>query len=66
VKIEDGEWQMGSATVSVVALGVQLGIRLKEEARTTFQWIRHNSQVPRLRAKGYHRVNLKVFPYYIA
>jgi toxin ParE1/3/4 len=43
-----------------------LGIRLKEEVRVAIQWIGKNPDVPRLRAKGYRRVNLKVFQHYIA
>ena len=43
-----------------------LGIRLKEEARGTLRWILEHSDLPSLRAAGYRRVNLKVFPYYVA
>lgn len=43
-----------------------LGSAFKEEARTVFQWIRKNPELPRPRQKGYRRVNLKVFPYYVA
>ncbi len=43
-----------------------LGIRLKEQARTAILWIANNPEVPRLRPKGYRRVNLKVFQHYIA
>jgi len=43
-----------------------LGIRLKEEVRAAIRWIGKNPDVPRLRAKGYRRVNLKVFQHYIA
>jgi toxin ParE1/3/4 len=44
----------------------RLGLRLKEEARQVIQWIENNAFLARLRPKGYRRVNLKVFPYYIA
>lgn len=43
-----------------------LGLRLKDEARWLFQWISQNPTVPRVRPKGYRRVNFKVFPYYVA
>lgn len=43
-----------------------LGLRLKEEARAVIRWILQNPELPRLRAVGYRRVNLKVFPYYVA
>ena len=42
-----------------------LGVRLKEEFRAVIQWIGDNPEIPRLRPKGYRRVNLKVFRYYI-
>ncbi len=43
-----------------------LGLRLKQEVRDALDWIRKNPEIPRVRAKGYRRVNLKVFRYYIA
>jgi len=43
-----------------------LGVRLKEEVRQAIQWIRNNPLLPRIRPKGYRRVNLRAFPYYIA
>jgi len=39
-----------------------LGTRLKSEAREAIHWILLNPELPRLRARGYRRVNLKVFP----
>jgi hypothetical protein len=42
-----------------------LGHRLWEEVDQHISWIEKNHDVPRLRS-GYRRVNLKVFPYYIA
>ncbi len=43
-----------------------LGVRLKEEVKTVVDWIADQPDLPRVRSKGYRRVNLKVFPYYIA
>ena len=43
-----------------------LGLRLKAEGDHPINWIGENVNVPRLRPKGYRRVNLKVFSYYIA
>ncbi len=42
-----------------------LGIRLKEEARQCLRWIRSNACLPRVRQRGYRRVNFKTFPYYV-
>ncbi len=43
-----------------------LGLRLKDEVDQHVNWILSNATVPKLRSGGYRRVNLKVFPYYIA
>jgi hypothetical protein len=43
-----------------------LGIRLKEEVKSVLTWIADQPELHRIRSKGYRRVNLKVFPYYIA
>jgi plasmid stabilization system protein ParE len=43
-----------------------LGIRFKEEVRQAVTWINEHPWLPRVRSKGYRRINLKVFPYYIA
>ncbi len=45
---------------------VGLGLRLKDEVNQHVDWISDNSTVPQVRRGGYRRVNLKVFPYYIA
>ena len=43
-----------------------LGLRLKEEVEAIVAWIAEHPELPRVRPMGYRRVNLKVFPYYIA
>ena len=43
-----------------------LGSRLWEEVDRHIAWIERNYEVPRSRPGGYRRVNLKLFPYYIA
>jgi len=43
-----------------------LGLKLKEEVDYHVTWIFYNSKSPRLRSGGYRRVNLKIFPFYIA
>lgn len=44
----------------------ELGRRLWQEVEEHILWISLHSDVPRLRLGGYRRVNLRVFPYYIA
>jgi plasmid stabilization system protein ParE len=43
-----------------------LGIRLKEEVRAALAWIAENPELVRLRPNGYRRMNLKIFPFYLA
>ena len=44
----------------------RLGQRFWAEVDRHIAWIAGNAEVPRLRDGGYRRVNLEVFPYYIA
>ena len=43
-----------------------LGIRLKNQVKQGIRWIEDNYELPRVRQKGYRRINCKSFPYYIA
>ena len=43
-----------------------LGQRFRDEVDQHMRWIGGHADVPRLRPGGYRRVNLKVFPHYIA
>jgi plasmid stabilization system protein ParE len=43
-----------------------LGQRFRDEVDQHIQWVIGHVGVPRLRPGGYRRVNLKVFPHYIA
>ena len=43
-----------------------LGVRLKQDVKNAVAWIADHAELPGLRPKGDRRVNLKVFPYYIA
>ena len=43
-----------------------LGERLWLEVDEHLQWIAENPLLPRLRPGDYRRVNLKIFPYYVA
>jgi len=43
-----------------------LGLKMKTEVNQHVNWILKNSTIPRIRNSGYRRVNLKIFPYYIA
>jgi plasmid stabilization system protein ParE len=43
-----------------------LGSRFRDEVVAAANWIVQNPEMPRLRPKGYRRVNLRAFPHYIA
>ena len=43
-----------------------LGVRLNLELRAAVAWIAEHPELAHVRPKGYRRVNLKVFPYYVA
>ena len=64
--LQEAEDELNEAIAYNEDLEAGLGQRLKEEARATMLWIQNNPELPRLRPKGYRRVNLKVFPYYVA
>jgi plasmid stabilization system protein ParE len=44
----------------------RLGQRFWDEIDRHITWIAENPEVPRLRDGSYRRVNLSVFPYYLA
>lgn len=64
--LREAEDEVNQAIAYYEAIEPGLGIRLKEETRRLGLWIEHNSTVPSPRPAGYRRVNLRVFPYYIA
>jgi len=43
-----------------------LGRRFRDEFDAHLAWIAQNAEVPRSRRDTFRRVNLRVFPYYIA
>jgi len=43
-----------------------LGLRFRSEVEAVVDWIGRFPEVPRLRKKGYRRVNLRTFPHYVA
>ena len=43
-----------------------LGQRYRDDVDRHIRWITEHPEVPRIRPGGYRRVNLKVFPYYVA
>ena len=64
--LQEAEDELNASVAYYEDIEAGLGVRLKEEARAVIRWIGENPKAPRLRPKGYRRVNLKVFQHYIA
>lgn len=43
-----------------------LGRRFRDEVDRHIRWVARHAEIPRLRPGGYRRVNLKIFPHYVA
>ena len=66
VILEEAEAELNDSVDRYEELEPGLGLRLKEEVRNTLLWISEHADLPRIRPKGYRRVNLRVFRYYVA
>ncbi len=64
--LQEAQDELNAAIAFYEDIEAGLGVRLKEEARAAIHWIETNPDAPRLRSKGYRRVNLKVFQHYVA
>lgn len=58
--------EFDDATANYEGLQAGLGRRFRDEVDSQIRWITEHAEVPRLRPGGYRRVNLKVFPFYVA
>ena len=43
-----------------------LGFRFRDQVAEIVNWIQEHPEIPRLRPRGYRRVNLRVFSHYVA
>ncbi len=43
-----------------------LGFRFRDEVAEIVNWIQEHPEIPRLRPRGYRRLNLRVFSHYVA
>ncbi len=64
--IDEAAAEFADAIARYESIESGLGIRLREEVKAAIAWISDQPELPRIRPKGYRRVNLKVFPYHIA
>ena len=64
--LAEAELELNDAIVHYEKIDVVLSRRLKTEAGRVLQRIKRNPELPRIHPRGYPRINLRVFPYYIA
>ena len=64
--LEPSVEELNDAILNYENQQIGLGLRLKEEVDNHVKWIVNNPTVPHIRRGGYRRVNLSVFPYFIA
>jgi len=64
--LDEAAAEFGDAIARYESIESGLGVRFKEEVKAAMAWISDLAELPRIRPKGYRRVNLKVFPYHIA
>ena len=64
--LDEASAEFADAIARYESIESGLGVWLKQEVRAALEWIEKYAEVPRVRPKGYRRVNLKVFPYYLA
>lgn len=64
--LDDAASEFAAAIGRYESIESGLGVRFKVEVKAVVAWIADQPEIPRVRSKGYRRVNLKVFPYYIA
>jgi len=64
--LQEAEEELAEAIQHYEDISHGLGIRLKNQVKQAILWIEDNYELPRVRKKGYRRINCKSFPYYIA
>ena len=64
--LQEAEEEFNESALHYESKEPGLGTRFRDEVATAMDWIMHHWEVPRLRPRGYRRVNLRVFPHYVA
>ena len=64
--LDEAAAELAEAIARYESIESDLGVRIKEEVKSVVAWIADHPELPRVRSKGYRRVNLKIFPFYIA
>ena len=66
ITLDEAEQELAESVAYYEFREPGLGARFRDEVAAAVHWIIRNPEVPRLRPKGYRRVNLSAFPHYIA
>jgi hypothetical protein len=64
--LDDAEREFTESVAYYESRESGLGSRFRDEVAAVADWILRFPEVPRLRPKGYRRVNLRAFPHYVA
>jgi hypothetical protein len=64
--LEQAEEEFGRSAAYYESRESGLGIRFRDEVAAVVDWILGHPEIPRLRKRGYRRVNLRVFPHFVA
>ena len=62
ITLADAEAEFLESTAYYEAREPGLGLRFRDEVAGVVEWIQLYPELPRLRQKGYRRVNLRVWP----
>jgi plasmid stabilization system protein ParE len=66
ITLDDAEQEFTESVAYYESRESGLGSRFRDEVAAVSDWILRFPEVPRLRPKGYRRVNLRAFPHYVA
>lgn len=64
--LEQAEQEFSQSAAYYESKEPGLGIRFRNEVAAVVDWILEHPEIPRLRRRGYRRVNLRVFSHYVA
>jgi hypothetical protein len=64
--LDDATAEFAEAIAHYEGIESGLGVRFRQEVQAVTVWIENHPDLPNVRPNGYRRVNLKVFPYYVA
>jgi len=66
ITLDEAEQEFAKSVANYESREPGLGSRFRDEVAAVVDWIVRYPEMPRLRSKGYRRVNLHTFPHYVA